>query len=84
VLVFFGDHGLVAWLVSVQANPRLGPSGASTFPRIWIRSINLCAEAVKRKSQNLAKFFSTRLYLVVPFQECRAFTFPKSFASNLI
>jgi hypothetical protein len=34
-------------------------------PRIWIRSINPCGLPVKRKSQNLADFLPTRLYLVV-------------------
>ena len=50
-------------------------------PRIWIRSINLCTIAVKRKSQNLANFFSTRLYLVVLFREetSRA---PRKFSLN--
>jgi hypothetical protein len=38
-------------------------------PRIWIRSINLCTVAVKRKSQNLANFLPTRPYLVVLFRE---------------
>src|SRR3989449_10842280 len=44
-----------------------GPSGASTFPRIWIRSINARIFPVKRKTQNLLDVFVLRLFVVVPF-----------------
>jgi hypothetical protein len=52
--------------------PRLGPSGASHVPRIWIRSIGLGEVCVKRKSQNLVKNFPRRLYLVVDFPDERS------------
>jgi hypothetical protein len=38
---------------------RLGPPGATTFPRIWIRSINACKNPVKRKTQNIVAFFDS-------------------------
>src|SRR5882757_11584750 len=68
-LVFFRlKPGLVAWVLSRgPINPRLGPPGASTFPRIWIRSIGGCKISVKRKTLNVDDFFVLRLYLVVPF-----------------
>ncbi len=46
---------------------RFGPSGASTFPRIWIRSINARIFPVKRKTQNVVDVFVLRLFVVVPF-----------------
>jgi len=45
--------------------PRLGPSGASTSPRIWIRSINGRKFSVKRKTQNVVAVFVLRLFVVV-------------------
>jgi len=65
---FFGDHGLASW-VAVQGASPTRTVWRFHVPRIWIRSINLCTMAVKRKSQNLANFFRTRLYLVVLFRE---------------
>src|SRR5437899_4967128 len=41
-------------------HPRLGPSGASTSPRIWIRSINGRKFSVKRKTQNVVDVFVLR------------------------
>src|SRR5215469_3481001 len=66
-LVFCGDTGFERGSKTDRSNPRLGPSGASTSPRIWIRSINPGEKAVKRKSQNLVKNFQECLYLVVEF-----------------
>lgn len=65
---FLGDHGLVTWVTSVQANSLTRTVWRFHVPRIWIRSIKPCGLPVKRKSQNLANFSSTRLYLVVPLR----------------
>ncbi len=46
-------------------DPRLGPPGASTLPRIWNRSINFCKFPVKRKTQNVVAFFAACLFVVV-------------------
>jgi len=48
-------------------HPRLGPPGASTSPRIWIRSIKGRIFSVKRKTQNVGDDFVLRLFVVVPF-----------------
>ena len=65
--------------------------GASTFPRIWSRSIGACENPVKGKTQNVDDFFVPHLYLVVPFrerQERDPASFPsaggKLFASNSV
>ena len=55
--------GLVA--LNEPNQPRLGPLGASTIPRIWICSINGRKIPVKRKTQNVDEFFTKRPYLVV-------------------
>lgn len=47
------------------SHPRLGSSGASTIPRIWICSINARKNPVKGKTQNVDEFFTMCPYLVV-------------------
>jgi hypothetical protein len=44
---------LVSWPTDSNKNPRPGPPGASTFPRIWNRSIVVRENPVKRKTQNV-------------------------------
>src|SRR5256885_10588503 len=51
--------GCVGFVARTYSVPRLGPSGASTFPRIWIRSIDACKISVKRKTQNVDGLFRT-------------------------
>jgi hypothetical protein len=46
-------------------HPRLGPPGASTFPRIWICSIDPCVKGVKRKTRHVVDFFAPCLFVVV-------------------
>ena len=46
-------------------HPRLGPPGASTFPRIWNRSIDPCEEGVKRKTRHVVDFLAPCLFVVV-------------------
>src|SRR5207247_5523797 len=58
---------LVVWPPRTLVHPRLGPSGASTSPRIWIRSINGRKFSVKRKTQNVVDVFVLRLFVVVRF-----------------
>jgi hypothetical protein len=62
---FFGVHGLVTWMTSVQEIAPTRTVWRFHVPRIWIRSINPRANPVKRKSQNVDNFFFGRLYLVV-------------------
>jgi hypothetical protein len=50
-----GNRGLR----ELEHDPRLDPPGATTFPRIWNRSINACKNDVKGKSQNIVAFFDS-------------------------
>jgi hypothetical protein len=50
-------------------SPRLWSAWRFHVPRIWNRSIEPGKNPVKRKSQNLGKFFRKRPYLVVPLRE---------------
>jgi len=56
-----------SWMQRTLLYPRLGPSGASTSPRIWICSINAEKFSVKRKTQNVVGVFVLRLFVVVLF-----------------
>jgi len=49
-------------------HPRLGPPGASMFPRIWNRSIDPCEKGVKRKTRHVVDFFVPCLFVVVALQ----------------
>jgi hypothetical protein len=50
-------------------HPRPGPPGASTFPRIWNRSINACKNAVKGKTRDVVDYLVRRLFVVVVLHE---------------
>src|SRR6266849_4365986 len=61
------EPGPLRGLTRTLIHPRLGPSGASTSPRIWNRSINGRKFSVKRKTLNVVDVFVLRLFVVVPF-----------------
>jgi len=78
--------GFVGFVARTCHSLDSGPSGASTFPRIWIRSIGACKKSVKRKTQYLVRYFPVCLHLVVDFLHaapCR-FIFSINFFASLI
>jgi hypothetical protein len=77
--------GFVGFVARACHSLDSGPSGASTFPRIWIRSIGACKNSVKRKTQYLVRKFPVCLHLVVDFPRaapCR-FVFSINFFASL-
>ena len=53
------EPGLVSWPCGLAQNPRPGPPGATTFPRIWNRSINARKNRVKGKNAKYRCYFRT-------------------------
>jgi len=69
-LDFFAlNPGWLSWHPRTRVkHPRLGPPGASTFPRIWNRSIDPCGKGVKGKTRHVVIILPRCLFVVVLLQ----------------